>query len=155
MGNGNRKSLEAWIWDAACSIRGAKDAAKFKEFILPLIFTKRLCDVFDEFGQRAGKISLVRSAGLLNTRPPRSWPIRLFGSRCGAWTEQWERDDEDHSIFACSGMLGYHCFGSAALKSSKFGREPFHCGKYKDRVRNGRILLSPSQPTQGCPLGLW
>jgi hypothetical protein len=42
------KSLESWIWDAACSIRGAKDAAKFKEFILPLIFAKRLCDVFDD-----------------------------------------------------------------------------------------------------------
>ena len=34
------KSLESWIWDAACSIRGAKDAAKYKDFILPLIFTK-------------------------------------------------------------------------------------------------------------------
>jgi len=44
----NNKSLESWIWDAACSIRGAKDAAKYKEFILPLIFTKRLCDVFDD-----------------------------------------------------------------------------------------------------------
>lgn len=33
------KSLETWIWDAACSIRGAKDAAKFKEFILPLATT--------------------------------------------------------------------------------------------------------------------
>ena len=27
--NGNGKSLESWIWDAACSIRGAKDAPKF------------------------------------------------------------------------------------------------------------------------------
>ena len=36
------KSLETWIWDAACSIRGAKDAPKYKDFILPLIFTKRL-----------------------------------------------------------------------------------------------------------------
>ena len=44
----NSKSLESWIWDAACSIRGAKDAAKYKDFILPLIFTKRLCDVFDD-----------------------------------------------------------------------------------------------------------
>jgi type I restriction-modification system DNA methylase subunit len=26
MKNGNDKSLESWIWDAACSIRGAKDA---------------------------------------------------------------------------------------------------------------------------------
>ena len=33
------KSLESWIWDAACSIRGAKDAPKYKDFILPLIFT--------------------------------------------------------------------------------------------------------------------
>lgn len=42
------KSIESWIWDAACSIRGAKDAPKFKDYILPLIFTKRLCDVFDD-----------------------------------------------------------------------------------------------------------
>lgn len=45
---GNGKSIESWIWDAACSIRGAKDAPKYKEYILPLIFTKRLCDVFDD-----------------------------------------------------------------------------------------------------------
>ena len=44
----NGKSLESWIWDAACSIRGAKDAAKFKDFIPPLIVVKRLCDVFDD-----------------------------------------------------------------------------------------------------------
>jgi type I restriction enzyme M protein len=48
MTNGNDKSLESWIWDAACSIRGAKDAPKFKDYILPLIFTKRLCDMFDD-----------------------------------------------------------------------------------------------------------
>ena len=32
MSNGNDKSLESWIWDAACSIRGAKDAPKFKDY---------------------------------------------------------------------------------------------------------------------------
>ena len=42
------KSLEQWLWDAACSIRGAKDAPKYKDYILPLVFTKRLCDVFDD-----------------------------------------------------------------------------------------------------------
>jgi len=48
-GNGEKeKSMESWIWGAACSIRGAADAAKFKEYILPLIFVKRLCDVFDD-----------------------------------------------------------------------------------------------------------
>ena len=44
-------SLETWLWDAACAIRGATDAPKFKDFILPLVFFKRLSDVFDdEFG---------------------------------------------------------------------------------------------------------
>jgi type I restriction enzyme M protein len=48
-GNGEKaKSMERWIWDAACSIRGAADAAKYKDYILPLIFVKRLCDVFDD-----------------------------------------------------------------------------------------------------------
>ncbi len=42
------KSMESWIWDAACSIHGAVDAPKYKDFILPLIFVKRLCDVFDD-----------------------------------------------------------------------------------------------------------
>lgn len=32
--NGKGKSLESWIWDAACSIRGAKDAPKYKDYIL-------------------------------------------------------------------------------------------------------------------------
>ncbi|TAJ95979.1 MAG: SAM-dependent DNA methyltransferase [Gammaproteobacteria bacterium] len=66
--NANGKSLESWIWDAACSIRGAKDAPKYKEFILPLIFAKRLCDVFDdelnriaqEVGSREKAFKLVK-----------------------------------------------------------------------------------------------
>ena len=62
------KSLEQWLWDAACSIRGAKDAPKYKDYILPLVFAKRLCDVFDdeinriakEVGGRAKAFQLVK-----------------------------------------------------------------------------------------------
>jgi type I restriction enzyme M protein len=57
MNENHNKSLESWIWDAACSIRGAKDAPKFKDYILPLIFTKRLCDVFDDEVNRMPKKS--------------------------------------------------------------------------------------------------
>jgi type I restriction enzyme M protein len=46
------KALEAWLWDAACQIRGPLDAPKFKDYILPLIFLKRLSDVFDDEVQR-------------------------------------------------------------------------------------------------------
>ncbi|MCW3099373.1 MAG: Methylase [Chthonomonadaceae bacterium] len=41
-------ALEQWLWSAACVIRGATDAPKFKDFILPLVFFKRLADVFDD-----------------------------------------------------------------------------------------------------------
>ncbi len=41
-------TLENWLWDAACSIRGAVDAPKYKDYIIPLIFYKRLCDVFED-----------------------------------------------------------------------------------------------------------
>lgn len=40
--------LETWLWDAACVIRGPVDAPKFKDYILPLVFLKRLSDVYDD-----------------------------------------------------------------------------------------------------------
>ena len=63
------KSMEQMLWDAACSIRGEKDAARFKDFLLPLLFLKRLSDVFDdeierlaeEFGDRASALQIVES----------------------------------------------------------------------------------------------
>jgi len=46
-GNGKLdiNALENWLWDAACKIRGEVDAPKYKEYILPLIFVKRLSDL--------------------------------------------------------------------------------------------------------------
>jgi type I restriction enzyme M protein len=46
------KSMEQMLWDAACSVRGEKDAPKFKDYLLPLLFIKRLSDVFDDEIQR-------------------------------------------------------------------------------------------------------
>ena len=41
-------TLENWLWESACAIRGPLDAPKFKDYILPLLFYKRLCDVFED-----------------------------------------------------------------------------------------------------------
>lgn len=57
------------LWDAACSIRGEKEAAKFKDYLLPLLFLKRLSDVFDdeierlveEYGDRATALEIAES----------------------------------------------------------------------------------------------
>ncbi len=63
------KPMEQMLWDAACSIRGEKDAAKFKDYLLPLLFLKRLSDVFDdeierlaeEYGDRATALEIAES----------------------------------------------------------------------------------------------
>lgn len=47
-GTPSTKSMEQMLWDAASSIRGEKDAPKFKDYLLPLLFLKRLSDVFDD-----------------------------------------------------------------------------------------------------------
>jgi len=60
-------TLENWLWEAACSIRGPVDAPKYKDYIIPLIFYKRLCDVYedeirrlaDEFGSKEVAKKLV------------------------------------------------------------------------------------------------
>ena len=36
------KSMEQMLWDAACAIRGEKDAPKFKDYLLPLLFLKQI-----------------------------------------------------------------------------------------------------------------
>lgn len=63
------KPMEQMLWDAACSIRGEKDAAKFKDYLLPLLFLKRLSDVFDDeierlaedYGDRATALQIADS----------------------------------------------------------------------------------------------
>src|SRR5436189_5959531 len=41
-------ALEAHLWEAANILRGPVDAADFKTYIFPLLFFKRLSDVYDE-----------------------------------------------------------------------------------------------------------
>lgn len=48
-------TLENWLWDAACIIRGPVDAPKYKDYILPLIFLKRLSDVYEDELQELGE----------------------------------------------------------------------------------------------------
>lgn len=62
----NTNGLEGWLWAAACSIRGAMDAPKFKDYILPLVFLKRLSDVFDdEISRLADKFGDLETANEL------------------------------------------------------------------------------------------
>ena len=48
-----QQQLESYLWGAATLLRGTIDAGDYKQFIFPLLFYKRLCDVFDEETQTA------------------------------------------------------------------------------------------------------
>jgi type I restriction enzyme M protein len=48
IGHISQQQLEAYLWGAATLLRGTIDAGDYKQFIFPLLFFKRLCDVFDE-----------------------------------------------------------------------------------------------------------
>ncbi len=79
------RSMEQMLWDAACSIRGEKDAPKFKDYILPLLFIKRLSDVFDDelarlaeqFGDRDTALALVEEEATGTTQPGQRL-VRLY-----------------------------------------------------------------------------
>lgn len=43
-----QKQLEVYLWGAANILRGMIDAADFKQYIFPLLFFKRISDVWDE-----------------------------------------------------------------------------------------------------------
>jgi type I restriction enzyme M protein len=58
------KGMEQMLWDAACSVRGEKDAPKFKDYLLPLLFIKRLSDVFDDEIQRLAETYSDRKTAL-------------------------------------------------------------------------------------------
>jgi type I restriction enzyme M protein len=42
------KELENWLWDIASILRGPVEAHNYKDYILPLIFLKRVSDVFED-----------------------------------------------------------------------------------------------------------
>ncbi len=43
-----QKELESYLWGAATLLRGLVDASDYKQYIFPLLFFKRLSDVWDE-----------------------------------------------------------------------------------------------------------
>lgn len=99
------KTLETWLWDAACSIRGAVDAPKFKDYILPLIFVKRISDVFedelkrlsDEFGDEKVAYDLARKDHKL---------VRFFIPRSSTWPEI--RKKTKNKGWLCAGTFMPH-----------------------------------------------
>jgi type I restriction enzyme M protein len=97
------KPMEQMLWDAACSIRGEKDAPKFKDYLLPLLFLKRLSDVFDDeidrlaedYGDRETALEIAEGDhSLLRFYLP---PEARWGVINGRDSYEWPADDKGQS----------------------------------------------------------
>jgi len=49
----NQKELEKYLWGAATALRGTIDAGDYKQYIFPLLFFKRISDIYSEEFQNA------------------------------------------------------------------------------------------------------
>ncbi|MGH9434348.1 MAG: N-6 DNA methylase, partial [Terriglobia bacterium] len=98
------KSMEQMLWDAACSIRGEKDAPKFKDYLLPLLFIKRLSDVFDDeiqrlseqFGEHDTALGVIEADPTLvrfYIPPEARWPVVS-----GREPHEWPKDRKPASL---------------------------------------------------------
>ena len=144
------KPMEQMLWDAACSIRGEKDAAKFKDYLLPLLFLKRLSDVFDdeierlaqEFGDRAVAQEIAESDhdllrfylppearwSVVNGRGAYDWPLDAQGRSTRP------RDIGEHLTGAMRAVVRYNPTLSGVIDLVDFASE-----------RNGERDLNPAR----------
>ena len=144
------KPMEQMLWDAACSIRGEKDAAKFKDYLLPLLFLKRLSDVFDdeierlaqEFGARPIAQEIAESDhnllrfylppearwSVVNGRESHNWPPDAQGRRTRP------RDIGEHLTLAVRAVVRYNPTLSGVIDLVDFASE-----------RNGERELNPAR----------
>ena len=146
------KPMEQMLWDAACSIRGEKDAAKFKDYLLPLLFLKRLSDVFDdeierlaqEFGDRAIAKEIAESDhellrfylppearwSVVSEREAYDWPLDTQGRSTRA------RDVGERLTMAVRAVVRYNPTLSGVIDLVDFASE-----------RNGERDLDPARLT--------
>ena len=144
------KSMEQMLWDAACSIRGEKDAAKFKDYLLPLLFLKRLSDVFDdeidrlaqEFGDQAVAQEIAESDhellrfylpadarwGVISGREAHAWPVDGQGRSTSP------RDIGEHLTRAIRAVVRYNPSLSGVIDLVDFASE-----------RNGERDINPAR----------
>ena len=144
------QEMEQMLWDAACSIRGEKDAAKFKDYLLPLLFLKRLSDVFDdeidrlaeEYGDRALAQEIVESDhellrfylppearwGVVSGRETHDWPLDTQGRSTRP------RDIGEHLTLAVRAVVRHNPTLSGVIDLVDFASE-----------RNGERDLNPAR----------
>ncbi|EOY4014234.1 type I restriction-modification system subunit M [Escherichia coli] len=109
-----QQELESYLWGAAVLLRGLIDAGDYKQFIFPLLFFKRVSDVWDEEYQTIleesdGDISYAQFAENHRFQIPEGahWnDIRQTPRNVGATIQQAMRDIESANPNMLDGIFG-------------------------------------------------
>jgi len=137
--------MEQMLWDAACSIRGEKDAPKFKDYLLPLLFLKRLSDVFDDeinrlaedYGDRKTALEIAESDHSLLRfyLPPETRWGAISGREAYAWPEREKpKDIGEHLTKAVRAVVKQNPALSGVIDVVDFAAE-----------RNGERDINPAK----------
>jgi len=142
---GTTKTMEQMLWDAACSIRGEKDAPRFKDYLLPLLFLKRLSDVFDDeiarlaesYGDEATALEIAEADHSLlrfYIPPEARWAV-ISGRAAYAWPENEKpKDIGEHLTKAVRAVVKHNPRLSGVLDVVDFAAE-----------RNGEPDVNPAK----------
>ena len=139
------KTMEQMLWDAACSIRGEKDAPKFKDYLLPLLFLKRLSDVFDDeiarlaedYGSRDAALAIAASDHSIVRfyLPPEARWAAINGREPFVWREKEEpRDIGEHLTKAVRAVVKQNPDLEGTINTIQF-----------DVERNGERDIQPAK----------
>ncbi|EPG4849362.1 TPA: N-6 DNA methylase [Klebsiella pneumoniae] len=109
-----QQELESYLWGAAVLLRGLIDAGDYKQFIFPLLFFKRISDVWDEEYQTAleasdGDLSYAQFAENHRFQIPEGahWnDVRQTPKNVGATIRQAMRDIESANPNMLEGIFG-------------------------------------------------
>jgi type I restriction enzyme M protein len=139
------KPMEQMLWDAACSIRGERDAPKFKDYLLPLLFLKRLSDVFDDeisrlaedYGDRRTALEIVETDHSLLRfyLPPEARWAAINGREPFPWPDgDRPRDIGEHLTKAVRAVVKHNPSLSGVIDVEDFAAE-----------RNGERDINPAK----------
>ena len=85
------QELESYLWGAAVLLRGLVDAGDYKQYVFPLLFYKRLSDVWDEEFNTALAETDDNAYARATANDRFVSPMALTGTMCVARSRMWDR----------------------------------------------------------------
>ena len=174
-----QQQLESYLWGAATLLRGTIDAGDYKQFIFPLLFYKRLCDVFDEETREryipyviepSGGVDRATLAFLVSRILLRDWVQGRFERQLRAVNEGFRRDGSFYlfslrlvpvfPFFAINLLMGltpirtwtYYWVSQVGMLPGTAVRQP---ASSNSRIRSSTVGLCPSRGSIRMIRSVW